>query len=211
VGDRWRGDARSRGSLDYRGRDEDGLDALQRPVAIDVGQAWITHARNHAQPILRYEQFETLKDWYAEEVRQLNHTFAEDGGGSDMPVPATVRELGAAVKMAIAFARVHLREEVTGEDVERAKKLGKRLVKQHWTGERFDAAKNVSSAGSLTQEERYDAVTEMLRDADGLTLDEVRERAGEHGLDASKAEHAVEKLARKGELYQPTQGVFEVA
>ena len=136
--------------------DRSELDTLERPVPVDVGRAWVKYARENVNPLLRYEQFEELKEWYASEIRQANNSFAGDGGdGADMPVPATVRELAAAVKMSLAFARVHLREEVASEDVERAKKLGKRLVKQNWNGERFDAAQN---QGSGTRKQVVDAL-----------------------------------------------------
>jgi len=128
------------------------FDTLDRPVPIDVGQAWIQYAREEVNPILKYEQFETLKEWYATEVRQLNHTQGVDGeGGADMPVPATVRELGTAAKLSIAFARVHLREEVTDEDVERAKALARAVVKQNWNGDNFDARQSNGSGGKYDQ------------------------------------------------------------
>jgi replicative DNA helicase Mcm len=136
--------------------EEGELDYLDRPVGVDVGQAWVKYAREEVNPILQYEQFEELKDWYADDVRQLNKSFAGDGEGENMPVPATVRVLGAAVKMSIAFARVHLRDEVKEEDVERAKKLGKRLVKQNWNGERFDPPEN---KGDNPQKSRHKKIT----------------------------------------------------
>jgi len=90
--------------------DQDDLEYLDRPVSVDVGQAWIKYAREEVAPILEFEQFKELKDWYADEARQLNKSFATEGEGEDMAVPTNVRVLGAAVKMSIAFARVHLRE-----------------------------------------------------------------------------------------------------
>jgi len=143
------------------------FDTLERPVPIDVGQAWIKFARENVNPILEYEQFADLEEWYATEVRQLNKDFADDGEGEDMPVPATVRVLGAAVKMSIAFARVHLREEVIEDDVDRAKKLAKRLVKQNWDGEKFNAAKNQESSDEDSQKERVDAIVDACG---GMTL-----------------------------------------
>jgi replicative DNA helicase Mcm len=142
------------------GEKED-MDYLDRPVPIDVGQAWIKYAKENVNPLLRYEQFEELKDWYAEEVRQLNNNLSEEDT-EDMPVPATVRVLGAAVKMSIAFARVRLQEEVGEQQVKRAKRLTKKLVKQNWDGEKFNAAKESDS-----QQERVDRI---LTQCGGQTL-----------------------------------------
>jgi len=150
--------------------DREEFDTLDRPVGVDVGQAWIKHAREEVNPLLRYVQFEELKDWYASEVRQLNHTYAEPGEGEDMPVPATVRVLGAAVKMSIAFARVRLQDEVEQEQIERAKKLGKRLVKQNWNGERFDATNT-----QMSQEKEHKRIYAALDEHGEQTPGELAE------------------------------------
>lgn len=147
----------------YGNRDE--FEVLERPVPIDVGQAWIKYARENIDPILRYEQFQELEDWYANEVRQLNEEYADGGEGEDMPVPATVRVLGAAVKMSIAFARVQLQEEVTPQNVERAKVLAKDLVRQNWDGEKFTPTKNHTTSDS--QQNRVDSILEACG---GMTL-----------------------------------------
>jgi replicative DNA helicase Mcm len=148
--------------------DRDEFEVLDRPVPIDVGQAWVKYARENVNPILSYEQFQELEDWYAEEVRQLNATFAEDGEGQDMPVPATVRELSAAVKMSIAFARCKLQSEVKDQQIQRAKKLGKALVKQNWNGENFDATKNMAS--SSKKDSQQDRINEIVNECGGETL-----------------------------------------
>lgn len=147
---------------------QDELEFLDRPVPINVGQAWVKYARENCNPILTFDQFEELKRWYAEDVRQLNNSFATNGEGEDMPVPATVRQLGAAVKMSIAFARVHLRDEVQEQDIERAKKLGKRLIKQNWNGERFDAAKESGSKWGQLKPKIMDELRESPNTADNI-------------------------------------------
>jgi replicative DNA helicase Mcm len=148
------------------------FNVLERPVPIDVGQAWIKHARENVNPTLEYDTYEELKEWYAEDVRQLNHSFAGDSGdGSDMPAPATVRELAAAVKMSIAFARVELCETVQPRHIDRAKNLGKRLVKQNWDGEKFDAGKNKRDK---SQKKKIDRVVAEIEDT-SLTASEIAE------------------------------------
>jgi len=181
--------------------DRDDFETLERPVPVDVGQAWIKHARENVNPVLDYEQFEALEDWYAEEVRQLNKEFGD--GDEDMPVPATVRVLGAAVKMSIAFARVHLREEVTDEDIERAKKLGKRLVKQNWNGEQFDVSKNMKSTDEYEQLEPK--IIEAIGDAK-LMADDIAHEIGENESDVRET---LDGMAEKGRLIE-RQGKYEV-
>lgn len=176
--------------------DAEETDMLDRPVPVDVGQAWIQYARENANPILQYEQFEELEDWYANEVRQLNNSFASDSGdGSDMPVPATVRVLGAAVKMSIAFARVHLRDEVAPEDIKRAKKLGKRLVKQNWDGEQFNAAKN--SKGGEYEQLKPKVKEELPIDGTKVFVSDV---AKEVRADEERVKNCLDSLSSSGEV-----------
>ena len=184
--------------------EQDELDYLNRPVPINVGQAWIKYARENVNPLLSYEQFAELEDWYASEVRQLNENFASNGESEDMPVPATVRVLGAAVKMSIAFARVHLRDEVESQDVERAKKLGKKLVKQNWNGESFDVAKE-------SQQSRVENVYEAIRRLEGdepAHVDEIKERVN---IPERKVDHEMDKLSQKGEIYEPQTNHYRVS
>ena len=180
--------------------DADEFDTLERPVSIDVGQAWIKHAREDVNPVLEYEQFSDLKEWYANDVRQLNNSYGSGGEGEDMPVPATVRELAAAAKMAIAFARVELKETVEDKHIERAKKLAKRLVKQNWDGEKFNAAKNQGA----TQAERKDRILEAV-ETDALTVEEIAATAK---VSQDVAEQEIENLRRKGEIYEPKTGEY---
>ena len=157
----------------YGEREE--FENLDRNVPIDVGQAWIKHARENVNPIFRYEQYQELEDWYAKEVRQLNKDFASNGDGEDMPVPATVRVLGAVTKMAIAFARARLKDEVGEQQVERAKKLGKKLVKQNWNGESFDAVKDTSGKTGTSQGDRIDEIKDTCG-GETLTVSEIAGR-----------------------------------
>lgn len=173
---------------EYGDREE--FDVLDREVGLDVGQAWIKYARENVHPVLSYEQFKTLEEWYATEVRQLNEKYASSGDGEDMPIPATVRDLGATVKMAIAFARCRLQDEVKEPQVERAKALGKKLVKQHWDGESFDVTKNVNTD---TQNGRVKAVKDAIRDEpkDKATI------AEETGISESQVETTLNNLKNK--------------
>lgn len=182
--------------------DREEFNVLDREVPVDVGQAWIKYARENVNPILRYEQFEELEEWYAKEVRQLNKKYATEGDGENMPVPATVRELGAAVKMSIAFARVHLCEEVQAEHVERAKKLGKRLVKQKWNGEQFNAVKDQSPPD--TQKKQYRAIMNCIQDEQKTP----KEIAEETGLGIGTVKTKLDDLHQQRDVHEPIQGEY---
>jgi replicative DNA helicase Mcm len=149
--------------------DRDEFDVLDRPVPVDVGRAWVKHARENVVPLFEKDRIPSVKKWYAEEVRKLNEKYANnEGEGADMPVPASARVVMWVARYSVAFARVHLRERVTDDDVERAKKLSKRLISQNWDGEKFVADETVKDS----QNERRDKIVEQLSDT-ALTASEV--------------------------------------
>jgi len=198
IAERWGQAYTEAQQVDHGDRDE--LDILDRPVSIDVGRAWIAHARENVHPTLEFEQFESLKAWYATEVRQLNDS------STDQVVPATARELAAATRLAIAFARCELCETVQERHIERAKQLGKQLVAQNWDGERFDA-RHTSGGGS--QKEQAETIYGIIDERDRLTIEKVVEQADTEGIPESKTRNRIEKLLEKGELYEPEHGVVQ--
>lgn len=175
---------------EYGEREE--FDELDRPVPVEVGRAWLKYARENVNPLLTYERYKELEQWYANEVRQLNEKFAENGEGEDMPVPATVRELAATVKMSIAFARVKLQEEVQDEQIERAKTLGKRLIKQNWDGEKFDGGPGNSDSARK-------AVVDALQQKQWLFPEDIAQEAG---VSEERARKELQKLATE---YNPAK------
>lgn len=172
--------------------DRESFDLLDRPVPVDVGRAWVAYAREHVKPRLQPRHIEGIKEWYAEEVRQLNHQFGTgEGAGEDMPVPASVRVVEATIRFAVAFARVHLREEVADADVERARALSKRLVAQNWDGEKFDGAKN------LRDERKADGREIVLSVLDSENWMFPQQIAGETKLDEETARKWCKKLTNE--------------
>lgn len=197
---------------EYTTDDRDEFDILDRPVPLEVGQAWIKYARDSVHPVARKEQLIDIRDWYATEVRQLNHSYASDGEGegSDMPVPVTARVVEDTYRFAAAFARLHLRNEISEVDVERAKSLVKELVSQSWDGDRF-VNMHLPPARSVSQQELVDGIKSVLKTDEvdaGMTIDTIHQKlnAGTETdrVDYSRVEHRVEELCIDGELYEPT-------
>jgi len=195
--------------LQYGDLDKDDFEALDAPVDADVARAWIKEARENYNPIFRKELVDEIQEWYAQEVRQLNKTYAEDGAGEDMPVPATARVVMWVIRFSMAFARCRLREEVTTQDVDRAMKLAKRLVSQNWDGEKFDS-NMVEGMNVDTQADRIQSLKDLIGDIEGETpadVDTVKTRAQEElGIDERDVEGEIDKLKQKGELYEPQNG-----
>ena len=151
--------------LQYGDLEEEDFEALDAPVDADVARAWIKEARENHNPIFKKKLVDDIQEWYAQEVRQLNNTYAQQGEGEDMPVPATARVVMWVIRFSMAFARCRLREEVTQDDVDRAMKLAKRLVSQNWDGEKFDPGQVERNGKS--QHKRREEIAELI---DGTPL-----------------------------------------
>jgi len=154
--------------------DSDDLDALDRPVPADIAKAWIKEARENYNPIFTKELVDSIKDWYAQEVRPMNQSFAGEGSGEDMPVPATARVVMWTIRYAGAFARVRLRDVVAEEDVERAKPLAERMVGQNWDGEKFDPNMADHGKGSIRSR-----IKETLNHDDWMFASDIAREIGE--------------------------------
>jgi len=189
--------------LEYGELEEDELDALESPVDPEVARAWIKHARENCNPIFEKDLVEDIRDWYANEVRQLNKSFAQEGEGEDMPVPATARVVMWTIRFSTAFARCHLRERVIQSDVDRAMKLAKRLVSQNWDGEKFDAGRVESNTTQATRKERIKSAI----DGQELTPAEVANIAG---VPESVANQELRNMATNGKVLEPETGVFRL-
>jgi replicative DNA helicase Mcm len=180
--------------------DREEFDVLERPVPVEVGRAWIKHAREHVYPTARKDQLEAIKEWYADEVRQLNNDFAGNGEGGDMPVPVTARVVENCYRFAAAFARLHLRDEIADVDVERAKDLAKRLISQNWQDGEF-VPPEVQEG---TQNGKIRAVFNVVDNADEpLSAEQIEQRSG-----VDSAPHYIDKLKQEGELMEPQTGRY---
>lgn len=189
----------------YENGHRDDFEHLDRTVSVDVGRAWIAHARESVSPTLREEHVERISEWYADEVRTLNEQFTDGEGGGDMPVPASARSVMDTIRFAVAFARVHLRDEVTDADVERAMSLSKSLIGQTFDADsgRFESERTKGG----TQESRLEGLLDIIGDCEGTEpadVDDVLTAAQERlSMSPNKAETYIEKLRTKGEIYEP--------
>lgn len=177
--------------------DREEFDALDRPVDPAVARAWIAYAREKITPRLQPGQREQVAAWYAEEIRQLN-----GDGDEDLPAPSTAREIEAALRLATAFARCRLREEVGADDIDRACSLIQRILGQTVDDGVFDP-KMLRGIESLSQKERREGIVEALTDADdAMTAAEI---ADQIGADESTVRDDLATLSKQGRVYQPSR------
>ncbi|SEW19395.1 LAGLIDADG family homing endonuclease [Halobacterium jilantaiense] len=165
---------------------------------------YIAYARRTCFPTMTAEAKQAIEDFYVD--------LRSKGADEDAPVPVTARQLEAIVRLAEASARLRLSDTVEQEDADRVIAIVQSCLQDIGvdpeTGE-FDADV-VETGQSKTQRDRVKNVKALIGEIEdefdeGAPVEEVLDRAEEIGMDAGKAEHEIEKLKEKGELYQPNK------
>lgn len=192
---------------EYDYGDRDDFEVLDRVVDVDVGRSWIAYARENIYPTITEKQIEDIRDWYANEVRPLNNEFGSEDSEEDLPVPVTPRAIEDTIRLSVAFARVHLRDTVHREDLERAKKLKKTLV-----GQTFRDGKAVPAEyqRSMSQHERKEAILDVLEEHGDMGQNELISECNDRGMDGGKVKHMLEnwKDSAKSPIYEPEPGTI---
>jgi replicative DNA helicase Mcm len=164
---------------------------------------YIAYAKRNCFPTMTEEAKAAIRDFYVD--------LRSKGADEDAPVPVTARKLEALVRLAEASARLRLSDTVDAEDAERVIEIVRSCLQDIGvdpeTGQ-FDADV-VETGTSKSQRDRIKNLKGLIADIEeeyeeGAPVEEVLERADEIGLDRTKAEDEIEKLRRKGEVYEPT-------
>ncbi len=191
---------------EYRG--ESDMETVEREIPTELFQAYVAYVKENINPVFEDTAVrDRLIDHYVE--------IRSKGVDEDSPVPVTARKLQAFLRIAEASARARASEVIEDEDVDRAVALVMRTLNDVGidpeTGE-FDA--DIIEAGtSKSQRDRIKNLKTIVSDVeerydDGAPLSEVYEVANEFGIDRSKAEHEIDKLKQKGELYENGDGTI---
>ncbi|MFB6184271.1 MAG: LAGLIDADG family homing endonuclease [Haloarculaceae archaeon] len=177
-------------------------DEVAPTIDPELLRKYVAYAKRNCFPTMTEDAKSVIEDFYVD--------LRSRGTDEDAPVPVTARKLEALVRLAEASARVRLADEVSEEDAERATDIARYCLEQIGmdpeTGE-FDADV-VETGTSKSQRDRIKNIKGIIADLEdeydeGAPVDVVIERAEEVGTDASKAEHEIEKLKQKGEVYEP--------
>ncbi|WP_284006556.1 AAA family ATPase [Haloarcula pelagica] len=177
-------------------------DEVAPTIEPDLLRKYIAYAKRNCFPTMTEEAKTVIEEFYVD--------LRLKGQDEDAPVPVTARKLEALVRLAEASARIRLSDTVEEEDADRAVEIAHYCLKEIGvdpeTGE-FDADV-VETGTSKSQRDRIQNIRGIIADIEdeydeGAPVDVVVERAEEVGIDESKAEHEIEKLKQKGEVYEP--------
>jgi replicative DNA helicase Mcm len=177
-------------------------DEVAPTIEPELLRKYIAYAKRNCFPTMTEEAKQRIEEFYVD--------LRMKGQDEDAPVPVTARKLEALVRLAEASARIRLSDTVEESDADRAVEIAHYCLKEIGvdpeTGE-FDADV-VETGTSKSQRDRIQSIRGIIADIEdeydeGAPVDVVIERAEEVGIDESKAEHEIEKLKQKGEVYEP--------
>lgn len=186
------------------------VDAVTEEVAPDIDaellRKYIAYAQQSCYPRMTDDAREAIQEFYVD--------LRSKGADEDAPVPVTARKLEALVRLGEASARVRLSDTVEREDAERVIEIVRSCLQDIGvdpeTGE-YDVDV-IETGRSKTQRDRVKGIKEIIRELQeeydeepGAPSEKVIERAAEAGIEDSKAEHEIQKLRDKGEIYSPDQ------
>ncbi len=185
---------------------EEEVETVTEDVAPEIEpellRKYIAYAKRNCYPTMTEEAKSEIQEFYVQ--------LRSQGSDEDAPVPVTARKLEALVRLAEASARVRLSDTVDIEDAQRATTIARYCLEEIGmdpeTGE-FDADV-IETGTSKSQRDRIKSIKHLIANIEdeydeGAPVDVVIERAEEEQMDASKAEHEIEKLKEKGEVYEP--------
>jgi replicative DNA helicase Mcm len=164
---------------------------------------YVAYAKQTCHPRMTEPAREAIKEFYTD--------LRAKGTDEDAPVPVTARQLEAIVRLAEASARVRLSDQVTEADADRVIELVRSCLQDVGvdpeSGE-FDADV-VETGTSKSQRDRIKNIKGLIAEIeaeyeDGAPVEVVLDRADEIGLDPDKADHEIDKLKQKGEVYEPS-------
>jgi replicative DNA helicase Mcm len=197
---------------DHGDLDVEDAETTSGPVPEETLRAWIAYARDNVFPQLTPEAKQALEDYYVE-VRDLNDGYDSD---KDVAVPATMRTLEAGIRLSISFARLRLSDTVSVDDAQRAIELTKEVVGLNYDPDsgQFDD-RRTSKGETQSQRKRRKAIIDIVNELAGeepAPHDDVVDRiVSDCDVDESKAEHELEELCHKGELYTPQQNHYRTS
>ncbi|WP_254522042.1 LAGLIDADG family homing endonuclease [Natrinema caseinilyticum] len=191
-------------SLDVSTDEIDEMTAKVDPeIDAELLRKYIAFSKQNCHPRMTEAAREAIRDFYVD--------LRSKGTDDDAAVPVTARKLEALVRLSEASARVRLSDTVEQSDAEQVIEIVRSCLQDVGvdpeTGE-FDA--DIVEAGtSKSQRDRIKNLKQLIGDIeeeydDGAPVDIVLERAEEVGMDHSKAEHEIDKLKQKGEVYEPS-------
>lgn len=173
---------------------------------LDIGfiRKYIAYCKDKCKPVLTKESGKILKKFYIQMRKKA------EGGG---PIPITLRQFEALIRLAEASAKIQLSNEVRKEDAMRAIKLMKYSLEQLGYDPDTGMIDIDRSEGGTTSSERskirivLDIINNLSEKKKEIPVSKIEEAAKKENVD--NADDIIDKLKKEGMLFEPNPGYVQ--
>jgi replicative DNA helicase Mcm len=176
-------------------------------IAPELLKKYVAYTRKNVRPKLSREAGDALKDFFV----GLREKVTEDS-----PIPITLRQYEALIRLAEASAKIQLRDSVTKEDAVRAINLMKASLRMFgfdiesgtFDIDRLEGRTSASERGKIkillnTIEELFNTVGK------NIPKEEIIKLAKSKGLKEFDIEKMLTELKNTGDLFEPKPGILQ--
>jgi len=173
----------------------------------DFIKKYIAYAKKHIKPELTEKTGKMLKDFYVEMRRK-----AEMEGA---PVPISLRQFEALIRLAEASAKIQLSNKVRVSDVKRAI----RLMEYSLRDLGFDTATQSididKAEGGVPSSQRSKIriirkiIDELSAKSKEIKIEDIVKLAQKEGIDKNTAEEIIQEMINEGLLFRPNPGFVQ--
>jgi replicative DNA helicase Mcm len=184
-----------------------GEEEIAPVVESNLLKKYIAYVRKNCHPKLSKEAGEAIKEFFVK--------LREKVTSEEAPIPITLRQYEALIRLAEASAKIQLKEDVTKEDALRAINLMKASLRQFGfepeTGQ-IDIDRAEGQKATAAQRSKIRIMVDIIEDlgkiyGKEIPTEEIEKRAKEEGVE--NAEEILRKMLREGMLYQPRSDVVQ--
>ncbi len=185
-------------------RDED-YQGAQPKLDPDFVRKYIAYAKENCKPVHTKETGKMLKHFYVESRKKAM--------SENAPIPITLRQFEAMMRLAEASAKVQLSPVVRKADAKRAIRLMQVSLMQLGYDPDTGTIDVDKSEGATTSKERsqirvvLDIINELSAKKKEVLAGEIEERAKAEGV--NDAEDIIDRLKREGMLFSPSPGYVQ--
>ncbi len=166
---------------------------------------YIAYARERVSPEMSKEAAKMLKSFFVNTRKK-----AEGGTG---PVPITLRQFEALMRLSEASAKIRLSDKVEKDDAQRAIKLMKAsLIQLGFDPESQQIDIDMAEGGTASSERSriravMEIVNELSKNKKAIAMNEIVNKAKGEGIE--NVEEVLDKLKREGMLFEPNVGFVQ--
>lgn len=166
---------------------------------------YIAYAKSHCKPKLTNDTGRVLKEFYLRTRKKAE--------GGNAPIPITLRQFEALMRLSEASAKIQLSDYVRKEDAQRAMRLMQFSLRQLGFDPETGAIDIDKSEGATSYSERsklrklLDLITEMSLKKKEILVKDLEQAAKKEGIE--EIDELLERLKREGMLFEPSPGFIQ--